>query len=292
MTQPQTVETIKAKNQIYLKGISTNLRLNDPLLIDFGDDNPQLRWVKEIRPDAENNRTLVLLKRSEDSSQGITYRLDVNMLSSLVYPPSHPPASPRRLRRDTANAFGLERFHSKLSEVGAAETSQSILRACNLKLKDTLVSALSQAKVAPKNPVRVYALRKKAAPFGHNAPLKPIGMDQNKVMLYDEWEINKPISEAPDPIASFVVKNINSSNGVYTVSPGERVVFKNTSRGVIEKVTWNFGEGEPVVVYDLSDRIHTYSQTRNYEVKLTIEGHNGKKDEVSITIEVSTPPIK
>ena len=69
LTQPQTRESIQSgdgtNQHVYLKGIKTNLKPNDPLLIDFGDDEdetPVFYRVKEIQPDAATDRTLVVLQ--------------------------------------------------------------------------------------------------------------------------------------------------------------------------------------------------------------------------------------
>jgi len=48
--------------ELYLKGISTNLNQNDPLLIVIGG-NPDLYRVVEVRPDAAADRTLVVINK-------------------------------------------------------------------------------------------------------------------------------------------------------------------------------------------------------------------------------------
>ncbi len=63
MSRPQSKGTIVSSQRLYLKGLNTNLKLNDPLLIGVGDEEPELHWVKEIQPDAENDRTLILLEK-------------------------------------------------------------------------------------------------------------------------------------------------------------------------------------------------------------------------------------
>jgi hypothetical protein len=62
-TRPQTQSTIitKAGKRVYLKGISTNLKPNEPLLIDFGDSNPKLFRIVEVKPDATLDHTLVTM---------------------------------------------------------------------------------------------------------------------------------------------------------------------------------------------------------------------------------------
>lgn len=62
--RPQIKETILngTDGRVYLKGTATNLKKNDPLLIDFGDGNkPQLFRIAEVEPDQTLDRTLVSL---------------------------------------------------------------------------------------------------------------------------------------------------------------------------------------------------------------------------------------
>ena len=60
MTQPQTLESIGARKSIYLKGITTNLKPNDPLLFrQFGQSD--LTRILTVEPDAAADRTLVTL---------------------------------------------------------------------------------------------------------------------------------------------------------------------------------------------------------------------------------------
>jgi hypothetical protein len=75
MRQPQTAATIKdvagnyLRPRLYLKGINTNLKPNDRLLIDFDAENtnvkPELFRVTEVAPDAKADRTLVILARPD-----------------------------------------------------------------------------------------------------------------------------------------------------------------------------------------------------------------------------------
>ncbi|HUJ71998.1 MAG TPA: hypothetical protein VLZ30_07125, partial [Verrucomicrobiae bacterium] len=72
LTKPQTENTVMngARNdpdpgvpRVYLQGVTTNLKPNDPLLIDFGDGTtPTPFRVLEVKPDAAANRTRVNLQ--------------------------------------------------------------------------------------------------------------------------------------------------------------------------------------------------------------------------------------
>ncbi len=64
LTQPQTQATIIGSNpaRVYLKGIATNLKANDRLLIDFGNSNPLFFLVDTVTTEPERERTLVTLQ--------------------------------------------------------------------------------------------------------------------------------------------------------------------------------------------------------------------------------------
>ena len=60
--------------------------------------------------------------------------------------------------------------------------------------------------------IKIYALRKKASPFGHNAPLQPVHLDRYKVMRYSEWNIENPLGSAkPKSSFAFHVDNFKVS---------------------------------------------------------------------------------
>src|SRR5262249_13159638 len=63
MTRPQKENTIidGDASRLYLKGVSANLKPNDPLIIDFAG-NRQFVRVKDVKPDAAADRTLITLQ--------------------------------------------------------------------------------------------------------------------------------------------------------------------------------------------------------------------------------------
>jgi hypothetical protein len=307
MTRPQTEKSISSGDspRLFLKGLSANLKPNDPLIIDFAGDRQFVR-VKEVKPDAAADRTLVTLQRwpgaeaprgmaspeaiadgargelgiiaahylgeeadriglsrrtviyrnvrghleelqpllaedapfpammerlgdetlpnltaelegIEDRPQNATRRAwlesliaelnDVatrasalraealamefthaapidagrdlgvgagvakgaqgdqftNVVTELVKPPSVPPASARQLKRSVDGAFQ-----------GKADTGIQLAGAFQEKLRESLPVAVASAKVTPDVGIKVYALRAKAALFGHNAARQPV----------------------------------------------------------------------------------------------------------------------
>jgi predicted phage baseplate assembly protein len=62
LTQPQTAEAIR-KNGLYFKGTASNVKPNDPLLIDFGDGNGlQCVRIDTVEPDSDHDRTRIVLR--------------------------------------------------------------------------------------------------------------------------------------------------------------------------------------------------------------------------------------
>jgi hypothetical protein len=57
LTQPQTITSLT--DTIYLAGVATNLKANDPILIDFGNER-KLCFVQSVEDDAEAKRTKVV----------------------------------------------------------------------------------------------------------------------------------------------------------------------------------------------------------------------------------------
>lgn len=60
-TQPQQMSSIESSGKLYLKGIATNLKPNDPLLIDHGSGEPQLFRVVAVDADAAADRTEIAI---------------------------------------------------------------------------------------------------------------------------------------------------------------------------------------------------------------------------------------
>lgn len=99
-------------------------------------------------------------------------------LPKLTLAASVPPRNTLRLERKLATLFA-ER----------ADTGLQILGTFRSELREAAPKALSNAKVTQNNLIKAYALRVKAAPFGHNAPLKPIPDRSGRVIGSEEWPL-------------------------------------------------------------------------------------------------------
>lgn len=187
MTQPQNMQSIKAgdgaNQRLYLKGITTNLKPNDPLLIDFGSGLPDFRRVKAVTPDAQADRTVVILQEKaeipdSDKSDHSNYHpiSGSDVIGALTLPPSFQVANSLKLNRSLETVFQGSAVKSKNAiheDLAGGEASHAALKAFSPVLRETLATATENAEVTNKNRIKIYALRLKASLFGHNAPKEP-----------------------------------------------------------------------------------------------------------------------
>lgn len=299
-TRPPIRKTIVSEtgNRVYLKGTSTNLKENDPLLIDFGNGDVEFFRILKVTPDTTLDRTLVTLtdwqnaaklatgnykarvlklaqslqdtsnlrrttakaemvgrvvdhlkilerraksaateadladflsnetlprlqeelavaeadvkfakvkqwlepavkelhaaasvsptitpkvSASSFKASAISTKNDplIGVMQKLTLPPSVPPRNTLNLARDVQTTF------AKRSDIGT-----QLVTTFRPALHATFSAALSNGTVTADSPVRVYALRVKSAPFGNNAPFKITGLDANKKVTLDEWDVN------------------------------------------------------------------------------------------------------
>jgi hypothetical protein len=183
MIQPQTAASIckgDGRNaRIYLKGIATNLKPNDPLLVDLDcSGEPKFHRVKEVKPDAKADRTLVTLQATVTKNSRESGHQDANLIGALTLPASVQVANSLKLDRNVEAVFrgsGIEMDKSNgfplRKTLAGGEASHAALKAFAPVLRETLATATENAQVTKENPIKVYALRNKASAFGHNMPL-------------------------------------------------------------------------------------------------------------------------
>lgn len=312
----ETIDPTRFRNdgtqepRVYLKGVGTGLKPNDALLIDFGSadatngSKPVFYRVKAVKPEPEAKRTLVTLQHSNSiPTSGGGFANSAELIKQLTAPPSVQVANRFRLPRTLTEQFSVQSFvfpllqnpqgngDTALAETNDQEnqekqiqfsavtgTAHALTKQFSKTLENTLAKAAANANVTPQNPIKVYALRVKAAPFGHNAPLRPVRLNANNVMEYGEWTTENPLND-PVPVAFFRV----ASSEVQT---GESVTFINNSSGKIDKVLWTVG-GPPVSgTWNLT---HTFKQHGTYTVSLTVFGPGGESKPFRATITVSDP---
>ena len=200
ITQPQTNKTIKEgvptsavkEPRVYLKGINTNLKPNDPLLINFGEDQgaeeQEVYRVSEVIPDPSADHTKVTVQPwlgnalSVSSVSPVAATLS-QVLAPLAKPPSLQPRNSTRLERSVDQAF------APTKDTVIKDTVPQLLAALRPELAPLLYKAWANVPVTPLSTVKVYALRTRASVFGHNAPLEPIKNTDGVVVGSKEWDL-------------------------------------------------------------------------------------------------------
>jgi len=190
LTRPQTFETFAQSDPqaLYLKGIATQLKVNDPLLIGSGG-TPQLYRVRGVETDPTRDRTRVTVElwlggaaKTQSPAPGITGLS--NVLDTLGKPPL---AQPR-------NSRGLDRDVTRLLAPGS-DLKARLLSVARPELRASLYRAWANVPAAPAPMLEVYALRARAAVFGNNAPVKVLSAkptdDGTVVFSTTEWPLAK-----------------------------------------------------------------------------------------------------
>lgn len=109
------------------------------------------------------------------------------VIPELIKPASIPPRNSLQLAQDVGTSFSAR-----------ADTGLQLAGAFQPTLRGSVQTAMKNVVVTRRNPIRAYALRAKAAPFGHNAPLKSAVLDNDpndvlfarrtgKSVEYSEW---------------------------------------------------------------------------------------------------------
>ncbi len=208
LTRPQhitredgTILVATREREIYLKGTATGLKQGDALLFVFGTDDGQQVFsrVVTVETQAADSRTRVaidptpgpqpsqssaVLASSLTASRGNGKQQGVfgSLVKQLSVVPSVPPRNSQRLERSVVDVF-RER----------SDIQQQLLVNFSPILQGALYNAIADSRFTRALGLqRVQALPVKAAPFGHNAPLKPV-FDPNKpgiVTGNEEWPLS------------------------------------------------------------------------------------------------------
>lgn len=236
LTRPQRQENIvpndpNKEGMLCIKGIATNLKVGDPLLIAFGEADPKLYFIRKLDADNIKQLTCLTIVKADNKQKPFPiFRVDptrVNkaIIDDLVKPYSVKYRNAQRMERAVAMQFGKDFTKQDLQAAGnnggvrlmalaenpgrpelildAGDASNAVLQAIYPELKDTGGVAARNANAPVPLQINVYALRLEASLFGHNAPLCPDQLNsETKVMSYKEWEIN----------TTFIKKNDNQDN--------------------------------------------------------------------------------
>ena len=174
MSQPprRDPETI-LRQSLYFQGTATLLKANDVLLVDFGTGGKLMPCrVGSLEVNVAASRTRVDLMpfptpsgvraKETDAPKIEPSKIEsgfTTLISQLVSPPSLPPRNELRLTRDIRAAFAT-----------GSDVFPQLLQASLPGLADSLYGALAHTKATAPVPIKVYALRAKAALFANNAP--------------------------------------------------------------------------------------------------------------------------
>ncbi|HVT57250.1 MAG TPA: putative baseplate assembly protein [Thermoanaerobaculia bacterium] len=225
MCQLVTVESPR-RTPVYLQGIATQLKPNDPLLVDTGaSGKPDLYRVVAVAPDAPQDRTraeVELWWRPRAPVSGIVRELEAMQAADSPPAPAavharavgQTPAAgqartagqaPAALRDTTQlsavlpalgkrpppqprNDLRLQRDVRTLFSPGS-DLAARLLTVVRPELGNVLYSAWANVPVTPAPELQVAALRTKASPFGSNAPLDLVRGDNGAITNTKEWEL-------------------------------------------------------------------------------------------------------
>jgi predicted phage baseplate assembly protein len=262
---PRKVDTL------YFKGISINLNPNDPLLFVFCEDNNcndivlgPVRSVLTSEPQPTEDRTKVNLQDSQKKiakPEKIEIK-DLLTAGTLLKLPSRPPRSDLDLDRSMTDTF------SESSDV-----SLKMIANLNPLLKNSLYPALANAQVTGSSSLdSVHAFRVKAAPFGNNAPLKPVFDDKGVFVGQEEW----PLTGVMTVSVRLFLDGNTPFRSLVSIVRGSKVLIQEVdvenskaySIGELNlKVTINRGSGEFPPLIGIDYEIPELKEI----IKLTIE---------------------
>ena len=178
LTQPQTGQSIQRNNRLWLKGITTNLKPNDLLLLEI-EGNRVPRYVREVKPDGATDRTLVTLQtdvRTSASTQFTPRITPADLFKQLEGRPTPRAATSVQLQRNLGQSLSV-----------GSDNGLQLLKEFHPEWNDTLIPALANANFTPASNIRVFAFRVTAQLFGHNAPQRiEIPRDGGEVKVIGE----------------------------------------------------------------------------------------------------------
>ncbi len=252
LSQPQTETSIRNAVQdsnisgprLYLKGISSNLKVNDSLLIQFANKLPEFARVIDVFPDIENERTLLTFafeqtssalarepmpgratadatsRASAASTPALMIARDVSLINQLIVNPSVQPANKLKLKRKLTHQFSAK-----------SDTGYQTVASFKPQLKQILGLATANAVIDEdvENEIKVYQLKLKASLFGHNIPRRTIintipRVNAGLVGDGGDWPI---IVEAPDGNLSHEQQTVIYLNAAYDeVKAGSWMVIR------------------------------------------------------------------
>ncbi len=177
LARPQKVQA--ALTELWLKGTDTRLKPGDCLVIDNGKRN--IRFVYSVNADHAKDRTLVRFARLEPSPP-----THFGGIERLEQAETVPPRGSAALPRSLETSFARD-----------SATWARLLGTIRPSLQRNLHQAMRNAPPPIPHPLRVYAMRIAARPWGHNAALRMV-FDANRQASFKEWEFDEPQNSGKD----------------------------------------------------------------------------------------------
>jgi hypothetical protein len=278
ITRPQTQNSIQ-ESGLFLKGITTNLKPNDPLLIDFAEAGklPVPFRVQEVIPDGANDRTRVVLQSwTPEQSESPKFSSIVaeegfdRILRSLEVPRSIPPPNALQLARSPKSIFTEK-----------ADVFPRLLTTIRPRLADSLYPALQNAAVTPSQTITVYALRVTASLFGATAPRQVLQTTPS--VITREWPIVElpAILELRDRAAAAAPEEEDDDSGrIKHEEPG--VLWLDAGYDKIQPNSWLIVETEKTNLTDPPNVLVAQAQNANAALSRSDYGISAKSTKISL----------
>jgi len=183
--QDQLTQAQKDGNAVIVIWLSALIADLEKILnwVPFGiidSNNPGLQGLfAQIQEKIKKDKQLLMPTTDVASTQ---IKLG-SLLVPLLKPASLQPANTLRLDRSVKQAFSF-----------SSDIHPQLLTVLNPALGTTLYTAVSNAQITQASALEsAQALRVKSAPFGHNAPLKPVFDDNGKLIGQEEWPLSNSV---------------------------------------------------------------------------------------------------
>ena len=229
MTQPQTQDTIinGSKNstikgsRIYLKGISTNLKPNDPLLIQFGSKTPEYFTILRVEPVEKDNHTLITLKKKHEAATDVVEDLGkeqfvdfAGLITDLTRSSSIQPRNSLRLSRKLKDQFG-----------GKTWLGYGTVSSFAPQLRESLGIAAANAKVTSESRIKVYTFQIKGGLFGHRIPRRTtIPVNGGVIGDGGDWPIIERIGTGtPSVVGTVAIIAHEEEGNIYLDAPYDNI---------------------------------------------------------------------
>jgi len=236
----------------------------------------------EVALSSLQSRTAAQMGALADTPRGIEGKGFGSLLSKLQLAPSVPPANPLRLDRTVRQTYevdGVLGQHRRDITVGLLpDIGAQLVLALKSTLRDTLYTAFANARVSGDSALlSANALRVKAAPFGHNAPLKPILDGKGIVVGHEEW-----------PLAGVVSIRLDFSNNT-----GEKATITVTQDGVAQTIVMSpIPEAEPFTFQNGWKLTVSRPNAQSPKTTYKFEAPTGWTKTISITTEFDQGNLK